>query len=317
MYDVPTWLRFYVIGPWLLIPLGLVGLVFGTPSLRKPLASLAASAGKPGLQLRSDQLTGYLIWVSFVPCYAAAVAMFLISERYRLPLLVPLIVGAGGAIDDFVTRITARKISSLAAPLAALIVLGVLLNTRTIANDGRWSEGLRMAHQLVVIGHYDEAESWVDRLEASAPHNGMVHDSVGRQYLLAKQPARALPHLTQGLGAASSQEDWLLVGRLTAELTTADAAEPFFRHAVGMNPNQPAARQQYGLNLLVLNRMDDAARELGEAVRLDPRNAASLSNLAYCEAKLGRMPDARRHVAAALAIDPSDAMALQLAAVLR
>ena len=33
-YDTPTWLRFYVIGPWLLIPLGLVGLVWAAPRAR-------------------------------------------------------------------------------------------------------------------------------------------------------------------------------------------------------------------------------------------------------------------------------------------
>lgn len=295
-YDVPTWLRFYVIGPWLLVPLGLVGLVFFAPR-----------------RGRRD----FLVWAAFVPCYAAAVALFFMSERYRLPLLVPLVVGAGGAIDALIQHVTSRQLRALAVPVVVAVVIGVLVNTRTSANDGRFAEGVRMAHQLVLIGRFDETEGWVDRLEAATPLKGTVHASVARQYLQAQQPERALAHLTKSLGSRSSQDDWLTTGRLTAELTTADAAESYFRHAVEMDPQKADARQQYGLNLLVLNRFDEASRELAAAVAIDPQNAGSLSHLAYCEAKLGRLPEARQHLAAALAIDPNDRMARQLAAVLK
>ena len=76
-----TALRFYVVGPWLLIPLGLVGL---------------AARPRPRPR-RVGRRT--LVWASFVPAYAAAVALFFVAERYRLPLLVPLCAGAGAAID--------------------------------------------------------------------------------------------------------------------------------------------------------------------------------------------------------------------------
>lgn len=295
-YDAPTWLRFYVIGPWLLVPLGLVGLVFAAPRTN-----------------RKD----YLVWVAFVPAYAAAVAVFFMSERYRLPLLVPLVVGAGGAIDRIWQSIAAKDIKSLAAPLLTGLVIGVLVNTHTIASDGRWAEGLRMAHQLVILGRFDEAESWIDRLDATGSRKGEAHISIAKQYMQEQQPARALAHLTKGLGSTSTADEWLMAGRLMAEQSTADAAEPYFHRAVEVAGNNPDARQQYGLNLLVLNRFEDAARELGAAAELDPRNAATLSHLAYSEAKLGRIPSARQHLAAALAVDPADPMAVQLAAVLR
>lgn len=51
--------------------------------------------------------------------------------------------------------------------------------------------------------------------------------------------------------------------------------------------------------------VEDARRELQEAVRLDPQDADSLAHLAYCELKLGRVAEARPHLAAALRLDPS------------
>ena len=109
-YDVPTWLRFYVIGPWLLVPLDLIGLVFCAPRLGR---------------------TDFLVWAAFVPCYAAAVALFFMSERYRLPLLVPLVIGAGGALDALIQHITSQQLRAIVVPVAVGVVGGDVLGACT------------------------------------------------------------------------------------------------------------------------------------------------------------------------------------------
>lgn len=331
-YDVPTWLRFYVIGPWLLVPLGLVGLWYSAP--------------------RTRHRVDFLIWAAFVPCYAAAVALFFMSERYRLPLLVPLVVAAGGAVDNAWTQIQQRQFARLGAPLVIAVVIGVLINTRGIADDGRWREGLRMADQLVILGRFDEADAMTERLEAKTPVPGLAHESVGDQLLNEHQPARAVTHFRKAValnqmrypasfhlakalqqsgdaaGAASAidaivmtreaaAEDWADVGRLATELHALSTAERFFKGAAELAPSSAAMRQQYGVNLVLLGRFEEASRELSEAARLNPRDAASFSHLAYCEAKLGRLGDARQHLATALRLDPGDPMAQQLAAAIR
>jgi tetratricopeptide (TPR) repeat protein len=360
-YDLHTALRFYAIGPWLLVPLGLVGLIFAAPTSRR---------------------LEYVVWASFVPAYAAAVAVFFVAERYRLPLLVPLSVGAGAAIDGLLRVLAARRATSLIMPGAVFAIALLGANWRLGLDDGRWQEGLRTAQQLVILGRYDEADQWAARLDARGePHPGAGRYGVGAQLLAQRQTDRALVYLTQAqhadprrpeveytLGQAllaagrpndaiphlqrgfdggieipkggydlavalqsvgsfpaaaavirrinipnpDDVEAWLRLGRLAAQVHAPDVAEPFFRHAVGMRPDQAGARQQLGLDLLVLGRFDEAARELSEAVRLDPRDPDSLSHLAYCEIKLGRLSDARAHAEAALAINPSDELAKQL-----
>ena len=300
-YDVGTMLRFYVVGPWLLIPLGLVGLAWFAPPAPR----------------RRD----YLVWVSFVPGYAVGVAAFFIAERYRLPLLVPLSIGSGAAIDGALRAFGSRRATALAVPGAVFAILFVLSNWRLPLHDGRWEEGLRLAEHLVTIGRYDEAEQWVSTLEAKAPRRGVAEYGVGVQLLAAKQDARAAPHLRRAWEAGYSQggyelavalqhagdlpaaarvihdirlsdrddvERWLKVGRLAMQVKAPAEAERFFRQAVAMAPNQPGARVQYGLNLLVLDRCDAAIPELAEAARLDPKDPEPLAHLAYCEIKLGR-----------------------------
>ena len=366
-YDEKTALRFYVIGPWLLVPLGLAGLLAGGLPRR------SGSAAKAG---------AYFVWASFVPAYAAAVALFFVAERYRLPLLVPLCAGAGGAVDAALSAMEARRWKSLATGAIAVAILAVAANWRLGLDDGRWLEGLRNAQQLVILKRYDEADRWAARLDAERPaHPGAGSYGVGAQLLVLNQPDRALPylaaahkadpadatteyalgqallksgrvkdavpHLQRGFDAGielpqggydlavalqsagdfpaaaavirrinpsgDDAEAWLRLGRLASQVRAPDAAEPFFRHAVQMRPDLAAARQQFGLNLLVLGRFDEAGRELAEASRLDPRDADSLSHLAYCEYKLGRPAEAREHALAALALNPDDALARQLA----
>jgi tetratricopeptide (TPR) repeat protein len=365
--DEHTALRFYVIGPWLLIPLGVAGLLFAAPR---------------------EHRSAYLVWVSFVPAYAAAVALFFVAERYRLPLLVPLCAGSGAAVDMVVRVAQSRRWTAAIPMIGAAAVLAVAANWPIDVDEGRWLEGLRTAQQLVILERYDEAGRWATRLDEGripgsnagqgAPRPGAGHYGVGAQLLVENHADRALPYLEaaqradpgyapteyalgQALlkagraadavphlqrafdaGAALPQggydypvalqsvgnfpaaaaairritpaesedaEAWLRLGRLAAQVRAPDVADPFFRRAVAMRPDLAAARQQFGLNLLVLGRIDEAAKELAEAVRLDPRDPDSLSHLAYCDYKLGRPADARAHALAALALNPDDDLA--------
>lgn len=186
-YDWPTFLRFLIVGPWLLVPLGLVGLWWAAPT--------------------GPARRAYLLWASFVPLYAGAVALFFMSERYRLPLLVPLAIGAGAACDLLVTRVRAARWRDAAAPAAVFAVLLVLVNTNGKAVNGRWEEGLRLAAQLVLQGHFDDADRWVEKLEQDPAHRGDAHASIGEQYLYRNEFARALAHLEQAAALKPNDAD--------------------------------------------------------------------------------------------------------------
>jgi hypothetical protein len=296
-YDTGSSLRFLAIGPWLFVPLGLVGL-FAARRLDRD----------------------YGIWLAVVPGYTIGVAAFFVAERYRLPLFVPLCVGAGGAVDFAWRAFSQKRLMSVAPAAAALAVLAIAVNWPLPLNSGRWDDGLRTAQRLVITGDYAEADAWVERLERTAIRKGRAHHGVGMQLVAEDEPERAHPHLKRALELGYAQQDdpeiWLRIGRLSARVEGPAAAVPFFARAVQIAPEQASARQQNGLNLLVLGRIDEAYRELAEAVRLDPKDPDSLAHLAYCEIELGRAGDARAHVRETLTLDPAHPLARQLAAAL-
>lgn len=305
-HDMDTALQWLIVGPWLLVPLGITGLVF------------AGTGREPGARSRSRD---FFVWLVFVPGYAFGVALFFVAERYRLPLLVPLCVGAGAAVDMGWRAFSATQLARLAWPAVLLAGVAIGVNWRLPLNDGRWDDGLRTAQRLVIMADYAGAEAWVERLERTASRPGRAHHGVGMQLVAKDEPARALPHLARSLELGYAHRDdvevWLRLGRLSARTRDPAAADPLFRRAVQLAPAQASARQQHGLNLLVLGRIVDAKRELAEAVRLDPNDPDSLAHLAYCEIELGEIEQARAHVRAALMHAPDHQLGRQLAAALR
>jgi 4-amino-4-deoxy-L-arabinose transferase-like glycosyltransferase len=287
-YDADTVLPVLLVGPWLLLPLGIAGLFI--PAAREQRA--------------------FLVWAAFVPAYAVAVAAFFVAERYRLPMLVPLCVTAGGAVD-FALRSRARQ---LVLPAAALAILAIAVNWPLRLDDGRWDEGVRLAQRLVILGRYDEAEQWVRRMQPREPRPGATRAAVDMQLVIEGQAARVPGPVDP---VEQNDPDVLLrLGRRAVEDAKPALAEPFFRRAVALAPGRADTHLQLGLNLLVLEKYEPAAQALAEAVRLDSRDPDSLSRLAYCELKLERLTEARAHAEAALAINPQDPLATEMLRIL-
>jgi 4-amino-4-deoxy-L-arabinose transferase-like glycosyltransferase len=301
-YDAGTLLKVLAIGPWLIVPLGLIGLMTGLMT---------------GLLMRRS----HIVWISFVPAYAASVVLFFITERYKLPLFAALAIGSGAGLEALLDRTNKRRVWVLAA-FAALFVAA---NWPLALDDGRAEERTRMAETLIGNEKFDEAARWA-RLALDTPRNpfsARAEYALGRALLGGHRPAEALPHLHNAVeqrvdvplagydlavalqetgdltGAArvlskvrppddSDVVVWLQLGRRAAEINAPEVAEPFLRRAVAADPRSAAAHQMLAIDLLVLGRCDEAVREFAEALRLQPRNADALALLAVCEQRLGR-----------------------------
>ena len=307
-FDVPTALRFLIVGPWLLIPLGLVGL------------------GVLVRQTPAPERRAVLMWVAFVPAYAIGVAVFFVAERYRLPLLVPLCVGSGVALDALATAIAARRWRAVLGPGLVCLALGAASQWNPGLSDGRWDEGIRMTQRLVILKRHDEVDSWIARLAATSPRPGLPEYHAGLQYLVERDFTRAVHHLTaaQQLDPAPSEHrdsvdralGQALLGAGRSAATPADA-EPLFRRGAALLPDDPGARLQYGLNLLLLSRPEEAAAQLMEAVRLDPRDADGHAHLAAAFFSLGRTGEARASATRALTLRPDHQLAQSVLAAIR
>jgi tetratricopeptide (TPR) repeat protein len=278
--DEPTLLRFLVVGPWLLVPLGLWGL-----------AALWR------------RVPGFALWASFVPLYALSVAAFFVSSRYRLPLLVPLCVGAGAAVDKLLALVRERSPRALVGHLAVLSALTLFTNWDFGLDDGRSQERTEMILFLVDHGRTEEARALLAKTERTHPERGALYYRTASA-LRERGETGAAREVLGKAGPADAGESALAFGALALDLHDAPLGERFLREGVARAPGSAEARERLGLALALQGHGGDALAELEEACRLDPARASAHLNLAVVMAQEGRLADARAHAREALRLQP-------------
>jgi tetratricopeptide (TPR) repeat protein len=320
-------LRVLAIGPWLLLPFGLVGLFW--PSLRK-------------------QRHGYWVWAMFVPVYGAAVVLFFVTDRYRMPLFVPLCAAAGAALIRCFDLVRARQLSRLLRPAGAIALTSLLVFSNLGLDNGLGGEQTRQAVWLVEQGSYDEARRYLEQISQRHSHPGVLRFRVARALLDAGRPDEAAPLLLEAIAidgpqpairlalgealvrsgrpgeavkqlsgieesvAGTSVESALDFGTVALEQGAMPEAIRWLQIAVQRAPERAEAHEKLGVAIF-LNGDPPAARPyLERACLLDPGSASAHLNLAAVYAQLGRFPEARSQALEALRLDPSEGRAAAL-----
>jgi tetratricopeptide (TPR) repeat protein len=322
-----SFLRVLAVGPWLLLPLGLVGLFW--PSLR--------------LNRR-----GYWIWAMFVPVYGAAVVMFFVTDRYRMPLFVPLCVTAGAVLVRCFDLARARQFVMLLRPAGAIALTSIVAFWNLGLDNGIGGERTRQAVLLVERGSFDEARRYVEEISPEHSHPGVLRFSVAQALLDAGRAADATPLLLEALaidgprpairlalgeallesgrpGEALKQlsgiedsvtgmsvETALDLGTLAIEQHALPEAIRWLQIAVQRAPDRAEAHEKLGVAIFLNGDPPTARPHLERACQLDPASASARLNLAAVYAEVGRFADARIQALEALRLDPSEARAAAL-----
>ncbi|HYT65777.1 MAG TPA: tetratricopeptide repeat protein [Vicinamibacterales bacterium] len=334
--DEATLLRWLVVGSWLLLPLGLVGL------------GLAATNA-------SDRLA-YWTWAGYIPVYAISVAAFFVSDRYRMPLLVPLAIFAAYTVVWLSDRFRARKLAAVATAAAAMAAAAALSWVDLGVDDGVGGERARKTVSLVDRGSYEEARAYAGGADAGLRYPGVFHYRVGEAFTRAGRYADAIAELRKALTFDSNEPavhlalgQALLISGATGEALPylAQAFERAFRPEVSgpwlvraldaadrsaeavdvlralpdpiIDAIRPETRtemasiaERLGVALVLERRPADALNPLVRASRLDPASASIRLNLAVAYAQLGRAEEAAAAAREAARLDPSEPRAAAL-----
>jgi 4-amino-4-deoxy-L-arabinose transferase-like glycosyltransferase/Tfp pilus assembly protein PilF len=286
--DENTLLRFLLVGPWLIVPLGLVGLFM--KSMRR-------------------QSRGFWVWASFVPVYGLSVAVFFVSSRYRMPLLLPLCASSAATIVRVVDGLRRRRPAALVAPGAALIVCGVLVNWNLGVDDGRGTERTRRAVWLVEQGAYDEARRYVDSISADHSHRGVLRFRVGDALAAAGRYDEAIERYQQALEIDKGQPAiHLAMGQALTVRDRALEALPHLRTAFEARYQTGIAATWLLRALVISGSKAEAARLLanlpGELGEHQATTAADLGSIAL---EMGEAAQAERWLSIAVTQKPDDA----------
>lgn len=250
-------LKLLAVGPWLLVPLGGVGL-----------ALLLLGAGRlPRLDAAA--------WASFVPAYVLLVAAFFVATRYRLPLYVPLATAGGGALVLLLEVAKVRAFRRLALAAVVALPLAALALWPTGLDDGSAEEETQWILHLVEMGKGEEASRRAEALAPQHPQPGVFWFRLGQAWALAGRLDDAEASLRRSLSIDAGQPETrrvlgAVLARRGMERTLAGdlaGAAADLEEAVKLDATDAALR----LNLAAV------LAELGEHVRARAQAAEALA----------------------------------------
>ena len=158
-----------------------------------------------------------------------------------LPLLVPLSIGAGAAVDRVFGMVRRSEWRHALAWLGAAAVLVIVVNWPLGLDDGRAEARVRTAERLVQHARYHEAEQWTERALKGHPLPATVHFRVGRAFLAGRRLDAALEHLQQAatLDPSRSEISYAL-GQALLDAGRPAEAVPHLRRALsaGIRPDR-------------------------------------------------------------------------------
>ncbi len=242
-HDTRSPLLLLFVGPWLLFPLGLAG-----------------AAGR----LRDRQ---FALWATFVPLYAISVAIFFVSSRYRLPLLIPMCITAGSM---FVRPRLWTWIVAVVIAIAVCWNLGL--------DDGRAHERTNMVVYLIENHRFDDAAQWVAATGAMTRDPATLYIRSALAYGAAGAPERELPMIQQLEAVPHAPEEGSEAAQMAREL---------------------------GAGFVKSERPELALAAFGAAHQLEPGDASDLLNIAVLQAQAGNINAARENARAALRLRPA------------
>jgi thioredoxin-like negative regulator of GroEL len=313
--DIPP-LTFLIVGPWLLFPLA------------------AGSAWKRELR----PLTAFLV------LYAISIAIFFISSRYRLPMLVPAALLAGATLDDLLRR------RNIVRHLIAAVLIAIPVYWNFHLEDGRETEAEGLVFYRIEQGDFPGAQTLLDQIDDTHPDPSMLYYRTALALRDAKRTAEATALFERARTAASLHpetplaastalaEAYVSQGRVAEALSLAQSMDPshfdathaaalgriamnardphtaqsYFTRAATLDPRNVALHHDLGIAAFLTDDRATARRAFETAIRFDPRHASSLVNLAVIEAEAGEVEAARAHARRALEAKPGYAQALGL-----
>ncbi len=245
-----------------------------TLGLRLPMA--AALAGMIIMVPRRRDLA-FLYGVVLV--YAASIALFFVTTRYRVVLLPYLCIFAATFTVAVGRAVRERAWKSLGVLAVVATATGFTTAPSRHPLDHRaalYAQHLHEGLQLTRVGAYDEAIAAYVRARDLWPEDFECHLSLGVAYRDRGDLERSLA----ALEVAMSRQQ-------------ADPDVPY----------------QLGVTLHNLGRFADAERAMIESLRLNPRRGATVAYLGLIHAAQGRLAEARAELERGLALDPAQPQA--------
>lgn len=176
----------------------------------------------------------------------------------------------------------------------------------------RVSADVQVGFNLEAMGKKDEAASRMRKAATESPKDIEILSALGNILRANKKYAESAEVFSQAIAALDKVErnHWTLFyfrGTAYERIKQWDKAEPDFKKALELNPEQPEVLNYLGYSWVDMNmNLDQAFGMLKRAVELRPRDGYIVDSLGWAYYRLGQFEDAVRELERAVLLKPSD-----------
>ncbi|MHC4622868.1 MAG: tetratricopeptide repeat protein [Planctomycetota bacterium] len=287
------------------------------------------------------------VMLLFIILYPASVILTHIEARYRMPVVVPMCVLAGGGLVRIAEFVRTKRWRSVAAASAFCLCIGFLCSIagpfyseKHIDYEAELHYGL--GGSLEKRERIDEAiQAYFKAINLRGDYME-AHHNVALVLMKQERAEEAIEHLNAALKLEPADSDlhrdlgiaFFMLGRVedavkcyyrALQLDPANGsahnhlglalqsqgklaeAVKHYLLALQIEPDNADAHYNFGITLQLQGNYDEAVRQYSEAVRLKPDFVNAHSNLGVMFAQRGKLDEAIRHFAAAVKIQPDSA----------
>lgn len=245
---------------------------------------------------------GFGLILSFAAIYSAGVILFMISSRYRLPVVPFLLLLAGPALVWLTQRFLARDKGKAILGLAgSLVIFAISSNLETPKGaaeaNGLWWLGLSEYRH----GNSGEAEKLFREaivLREDFPH---LHSSLGYALLAQGENQGAIVELRRAAELDPQDVNALLrLGAVLRQEGELQTAEGFARRAIALAPWLPEGWFTMGRIHLARGEQSEAMTALKRAIENDPNHFEAAFTLGVLALESGEAVAAAQYLELAL-----------------
>lgn len=294
----PYWRLYWI------FPVGLTGVVLalGGAAWRRAAPHRAA----PGRDGGQREATAALV-ASAVVVYSLSIALFFVTDRYRIAAMPQLIV-----LSFYTCSCILSTLRSGRRPAAAGIVVLVSLAAMATHPDQLAVDRARVYRDLLVhdalrfakAGAFDAAVGQYEAALRGAPHDPDLRDGIARLYSRAGNDSLAIATFQDLLREKESARSWYNLGNVYRRSKRYVEAVQAYRRALELEPRREAAWNNLGEAYRALGDSAAAANAYEQAIAIVPGHEQALNNLGALQASQGDAHAAEAGFRAAVQANP-------------
>jgi len=252
-----------------------------------------------------------ILIILFILVYSGTLSFFIVSGRYRVPLIPFILLGAAYAIEQFIHLFMERKNRPLMIWAAVFVGLYLLTSMNVCGYRTRpdqWHQHQAIIHEQA--GNWGKAVSELKTAVQINPMNAELRSNLGAALAAQGEIRQAMAQFSKAIELDPLNLDAHIgLGKALARAGNIRGATTHFQKALEISPASDEAHTYYGSTLVLTGNLGAAMEQFKEALRLNPKSEYAHLYMGDLLSRQGAVDTALAHFRQVLKINPENSAA--------